>query len=236
MKIRSLLNVAICSFLVGCANTPPAPTPQQALVALTSSHPLPIAAIKQQLAHPTILQDTDAQWQGWWVLCQHDIAVHRDSVSCEQALDIAITSNDSDKLSFALLANYYATGNEKFKYKAKQVGQLHFKNLLEVIDHPTLASCLDPTVEDVFRAMLCYQVGKEAHHKKAMQQALTLFTLFDAKQKMADSLFVLAKIEYSQGNKAKAIEYAAQSALILTQEKQYRQAEFVRQWRTELLL
>ena len=145
---------------------------------------------------------------------------------------MAIIRGDELAQARAYLAQYFITGNPGDYARAMAALPANDASYRAIFDI-SVDNCLNSTQTTEWLALQCYLSGKAAFNEPALQKALVLFEQFDARHNMADSYFLLAKLNYEQGQSDAAADYASRAALLLSQLGESARAERVRAWRRD---
>ncbi len=234
-NLTQLLSVLLTLLVSACASSGPPPSLHQQLAAQAQNQPLPAAAVRQLAFHAYQQQQDDVYKQAWWLLCQDQVMRRRNGNDCQQSLDVAIVYGDNTQASMSAVALFFISGDEVYLKTAQVYADAADKASIAELASPSLAQCASSDLQAVYLAWHCYQAGKASMDKLALGKALALYQQFGALRNQADTLFLLAQVAFRDDQVKQAIKLAANSAALLTQVGDVRQAAVVRQWRTERL-
>lgn len=231
LRVLSLCGAAL---LWSCGSTPPPPSLTARYEQLAQDQSFAVYAMRNIASEAYQNQNLPLMAKALWKLCQRGVATTGDTNDCAALLDVAIIQGDELAQARAHLAHYFITGNRQDYARAMAVlpaGDTSYSAMFEL----SVERCLDDSEVTEWQALQCYLSGKAANSEPALQKALSLFERFNALHNMADSYFLLAKIQQNKGDSVAAAEYASRAALVLNELGESAKAELVRAWRRDMV-
>lgn len=199
---------------------------------LVKQPPVPIASIRILAKEARNKKFDDVAWDIYLYLCQSEQIQSVKARTCRTAFDLAVVLNEQPNLFNTAVFAFHHTQEKQFQTFAQQYATTKAHRAMLIIAEGNIPdfSTEDLALPESSVAELDYLIGKKTSDVERLDRALTFFVSHRFQGKVADALFVKAKIAWEQKNKESAKIWASESALILEQIKQYKQASFVREW------
>lgn len=199
---------------------------------LVKQTPVPITAIRALAKEASSKQFNQIGWEMYLYLCQSEQTQLLKERACRTAFDLAIVNKDPTNLFNTAVFAHHHTHQEHYGKFAEKYANTQTQKAMLIIANGNIPdfSVDNLTLPDSSAAELDYLIGKKNSDVARLDRALDFFISHHIQAKIADVLFVKAKIAWVQGDHEASKLWASESALLLEQMQKNKQASFVRKW------
>lgn len=244
LKLADLKNVlklfflAFSLILICACSSKPAPSPQQQLqsqwYAIAHRQDYSLSSVRIFAAQAQAQQNWQLVWKSQLLLCQTELSIVSKRLACDRAALAVNLLNDSDFLLFqTLLTRYLHLGDTQALNKAKTLATTdkHRAQVLltqnQIPDKEMLISIERNSAE---YAQYLYLQGKNDNRLELLELSVESFKALNQMHKVAEVLFVMAKIQLQMGAVENARKSGSESLLILDNLKNQEAYRVVKEW------
>ena len=236
-----LLAVTLVFVLGACSSTKSAIDPtlqlKDDLHDAAQRVPTSVSKLRALSQRAIAAQEWESAAQALILLCQNETSPQRKTNACENLHIIDPLLEDGEIRFDAALTYYVQVPSDSALFRLKSLANTDIRKARAALAQNQLpveqASILNQ-LDGADLAQFYYLQGKRSQDQQLLHQAAALFERVNQPQKAADSLFLLARIQYQNGSIELAHESAAKSYFLLVTINNQSAQETVRRWINDL--
>lgn len=224
-KIAQLLCLLMCGsmFTSGCSSKPSIQPQQQKvelhLAEILSEQPVSLSSLRVVAKQAGFEQNWLVVWKSQLLLCQLESNIKAKYQACDRAnYAVNLLADNRQLLYKTALTRYLQTQDKDALIEARRLADTNQEKaavLLAEGEIPSRSLSASIPASSIQQAQLLYLRGKQNSDLIELSQALVLFKKHRQMHKAADTLFVIAQLQFEAGHLDNANISASESLLIL---------------------